>query len=293
MILEVEHQLSYSYSDYVSLNPHYFFLSPKPTPYQYLVSHDLSVLPSPDLLNKNIDQEGNIQHVCFVNLKIKTFEVNSKFVLKSDDFKGLNFVFFPFDCAKIPFIYPKRMAKYVEFVLNSKVIPDEIIDFGKGIMNKVNYNTMDFLMEVTTHIHKNFRYISRERGDAEMAAETLKNQSGSCRDFSVFMMEVCASVGILARFVSGYLYGSELHQHDLHAWVEVLLPGGGWRGFDPTEGRVVDKNYIALAASIESAGLSPVRGTFRSSAHVESVLNTFVTIKEISKNSLENEIELE
>jgi transglutaminase-like putative cysteine protease len=95
------------------------------------------------------------------------------------------------------------------------------------------------------------------------------------------MIEVCASMGILARFVSGYLFGSELHQHDLHAWVEVLLPGGGWRGFDPTEGRIVDKNYIALAASIEAVGLSPVRGTFRSTSNVDSVLNTLVTIKEI------------
>jgi transglutaminase-like putative cysteine protease len=281
MVLEVEHQLSYSYSDYVSLNPHYFFLSPKPTPYQYLIDHELSVLPRPDLLNKNIDQEGNIQHVCFINLKLKTFEVRSKFTIKSEEFKGLNFVFFPFECAKVPFKYPARMAKYVEFILNSRVIADDIKLFGQELAKKTNYRTIDYLMALTTHIHKNFRYISRERGDALPAEETLKSQSGSCRDFSVFMIEVCASMGILARFVSGYLFGSELHQHDLHAWVEVLLPGGGWRGFDPTEGRIVDKNYIALAASIEAVGLSPVRGTFRSTSNVDSVLNTLVTIKEI------------
>jgi transglutaminase-like putative cysteine protease len=280
MILEVEHQLSYSYSDYVGLNPHYFFLSPKPTPYQYLIVHELGILPKPDLLNKNIDQEGNIQHVCFINQRLKTFEVSSKFSIKTDNFKGLNFVFFPFECAKIPFKYPQRMEKYVEFILNSKVISDQVKEYALGVAEKTKYSTIDFLMEVTTQIHKNFRYISRERGDAVSADETLKSLSGSCRDFSVLMMEVCASVGILARFVSGYLYGSELHQHDLHAWVEVLLPGGGWRGFDPTEGRVVDKNYIALAASIESAGLNPVRGTFRASGHVDSVLNTLVTIKE-------------
>lgn len=280
MILEVEHQLSYSYSDYVGLNPHYFFLSPKPTPYQYLIIHELGILPKPDLLNKNIDQEGNIQHVCFINQRLKTFEVSSKFSIKTDNFKGLNFVFFPFECAKIPFKYPQRMEKYVEFILNSKVISDQVREYALSVAEKANYSTIDFLMEVTTQIHKNFRYISRERGDAVSADETLKSRSGSCRDFSLFMMEVCASVGILARFVSGYLYGSELHQHDLHAWVEVLLPGGGWRGFDPTEGRVVDKNYIALAASIESAGLNPVRGTFRASGHVDSVLNTLVTIKE-------------
>jgi transglutaminase-like putative cysteine protease len=282
MILEVEHQLSYSYTDYVGLNPHNFFLSPKPTPYQYLINHELKILPKPDLLNKNIDQEGNIQHICFINLRLKTFEVNSKFSIKTDDFKGLNFVFFPFECTKIPFKYPQRMVKYVEFILNTKTISDEVKSYAFQIAERVNFSTLDFLMALTTQIHKNFRYISRERGDAVSADETLKTQSGSCRDFSVFMMEVCASVGMLARFVSGYLYGSELHQHDLHAWVEVLLPGGGWRGFDPTEGRVVDKKYIALAASIESVGLSPVRGTFRSSGHVDSVLNALVTIKEVN-----------
>lgn len=282
MVLEVEHQLSYSYTDYVSLNPHYFFLSPKPTPYQYLISHELNILPKPDLLNKNIDQEGNIQHVCFINLRLKTFEVNSKFSIKTDDFKGLNFVFFPFECAKIPFKYPQRMAKYVEFILNTKTISDEIKAYALQIAERVNFSTLEFLMALTTQIHQDFRYISRERGNAEAANETLKTQSGSCRDFSVFMMEVCASVGMLARFVSGYLYGSELHKHDLHAWVEVLLPGGGWRGFDPTEGRVVDKNYVALAASIESVGLSPVRGTFRSPGHVDSILNALVTIKEVN-----------
>lgn len=281
MILDVEHQLSYSYSDYVGLNPHYFFLSPKPTPNQYLISHDLSILPRPDILNKNIDQEGNIQHVCFINLKLKTFEVNSRFSLKTEDFKGLNFVFFPFECAKIPFSYPHGMAKYIEFILGNKVILDEVKSLAVDLAEKANYKTIDFLMGLTTYIHKNFRYISRERGNALRAEETLKEQSGSCRDFSVLMIEVCAAMGILARFVSGYLYGSELHQHELHAWVEVLLPGGGWRGFDPTEGRIVDKNYITLAASIEPVGLNPVRGTFRSTGHVDSLLSTKVTIKSI------------
>ena len=281
MILEVEHQLSYSYSDYVGLNPHYFYLSPKPNPYQYLVNHNLSILPKPDLINKNIDQEGNIQHVCFINLQVKTFEVNSKFTIQSDDFKGLNFVFFPFESAKIPFKYPNRMAIYVDFILSTKKISPEIQAYGDKIAQKVSNNTIDFLMELTSDIHRGFGYISRERGNALSAEETLVSKSGSCRDFSVLMIEVCASQGILGRFVSGYLYGSDLHQHELHAWVEVLLPGGGWRGFDPTEGKVVDKNYIALASSIESLGLNPVRGTFRSNNHVESTLITEVTIKEI------------
>jgi hypothetical protein len=281
MILEVEHQLSYSYSDYVGLNPHYFYLSPKASPYQYLGNHELRILPKPNLINKNVDQEGNIQHICFINLQVKSFNVNSKFTIQSDDFKGLNFVFFPFEAAKIPFKYPHRMAIYADFILGTKIIGKEIQAYGDSIAQKVNYDTIDFLMELTSEIYKGFEYISRERGSALTAEETFIAKSGSCRDFSVLMIEVCASQGVLGRFVSGYLYGSDIQQHELHAWVEVLLPGGGWRGFDPTEGKVVDKNYIALASSIESLGLNPVRGTFRSNKHVESTLTTAVTIKEI------------
>lgn len=282
MTLEIEHQLSYSYSDYVGLNPHYFYLSPKASPYQKVLNHDLSILPKPDLLVKNIDQESNIQHICFINQLLKTFEVKSTFTIKTEDFNALNFVFFPFETAKIPFKYPTKLGNYAGFILENQIHDAEVKEYGIEMAEKTKFDTVDFLMELTTHIHHNFRYISRERGDALNGIETLKSQSGSCRDFAVFMMEVCASVGLLARFVSGYLYGSELHQHELHAWVEVFLPGGGWRGFDPTEGRVVDKNYIALASSFESDGLNPIRGTFRSTNFVESILKTEVTIKEIN-----------
>jgi transglutaminase-like putative cysteine protease len=52
-------------------------------------------------------------------------------------------------------------------------------------------------------------------------------------------MAAARSQGFAARFVSGYLYGAEEDDgNDLHAWAEVYVPGGGWRGFDPTAGLV-------------------------------------------------------
>lgn len=281
MILKVEHSLFYTYADTVSLNPHYFYLSPVPNPYQQVSGFCLDVTPGADKLTRNIDQEGNIQHVCFVNTPTDKFEVKTSFVLHSEEFNSLDFIIFPFAASKIPLVYPSKHATYFELLLKVNPVCSEVQRLGDSLAAESGHDTIGFLLVVITYISSNFRYISRERGDALAPEETLRTQSGSCRDFSVLMLGLCASQGLMARFVSGYLFGSERHQHDLHAWVEVFLPGGGWRGFDPTEGQVVDKNYIALAASLESGGISPVRGSYRANGNVESGLETHVDIKEI------------
>jgi transglutaminase-like putative cysteine protease len=106
----------------------------------------------------------------------------------------------------------------------------------------------------------------------------LISRKGTCRDYAVLMIAACKALGLAARFVSGYCYGSELQAHELHAWVEVYLPGAGWRGFDPTEGRIVDFHYIALASSAQAELINPIRGGFRGNA--VSSLNAFVDIQQ-------------
>jgi transglutaminase-like putative cysteine protease len=278
MILEVEHTLNYTYSDDIHLNPHYFYLTPDPTPFQQILSFDLWVYPEPDKLIRNIDQEGNIQHICFVNTLTNVFEVKTKFSLETKAFNTFDFIFFPFETSKFPFAYPGKLAYYTDIYFSSNPVHPEIKALGDKLAKEAGNNTIDFLLAVTTYISSNFRYISRERGEAVAAESTLDTKSGSCRDFSVLMMSICGSQGMVARFVSGYLYGSNRHEHDLHAWVEVFLPGGGWRGFDPTEGQVVNENYITLANSLEPTGINPVRGSFRGGFSVQSKLETHVSI---------------
>lgn len=280
MILEVEHRLSYRYSGFVHLNPHYFYLTPHLTPFQRLISYEMSVLPQADKLIRNIDQEGNIQHVCFVNMDTRLFEIKTAFAIESSDFNTYDFIFFPFETAKLPFRYPEKLARYTDIYFAVNTMNREVSRLSAQLAKEAGYSTLDFLSGVTTYISKNFRYISRERGEAMAPEETLRLGSGSCRDFSVLMMALCTAQGLVARFVSGYLFGSNRHEHDLHAWVEVFLPGGGWRGFDPTEGQSVNRNYITLANSLEPSGVNPVRGSFRGLPGVQSELETFVSIRE-------------
>jgi transglutaminase-like putative cysteine protease len=82
----------------------------------------------------------------------------------------------------------------------------------------------------------------------------------------VLFCEACRSRGIPARFVSGYEREASLQERShMHAWAEVYLPGGGWRGYDPSQGLAVSTTHVALAAAADPAMAAPITGTYRGS----------------------------
>ncbi|MGL4629648.1 MAG: transglutaminase family protein [Leadbetterella sp.] len=274
MIIEAKHILDYSYEEPVVLNPQYLLLTPGVSAYQTLLAHDISISPEPTKIVRNVEQENNIQHLLYINSPLQNFRVESCFKVDSPTFNSLDFIFFPFECSMIPFKYPAKLSTYVGLALKQKKIAPEIRSFAQDLVEDAGNDTLAFLIKLTETIKARFLYQVRQEGDPQSPEFTLEYQIGSCRDFSVFMMEVCSAVGLMPRFVSGYYFPEDKSNFDLHGWVEILLPGGGWRGFDPTEGQVVDHRYIALARSIEPRGIVPLRGSFRSTyalqAHFES-----------------------
>ena len=92
-------------------------------------------------------------------------------------------------------------------------------------------------------------------------------------------MEACRAIGLAARFVSGYQEGDlDSSDRHLHAWAEVYLPGAGWRGYDPTQGRVVADRHIALVASALSRYAAPLSGAFQPGG-VQSSMTYELTIQ--------------
>ena len=98
--------------------------------------------------------------------------------------------------------------------------------------------------------------------------ETLKLGSGSCRDFAVLMIEAVRSLGLAARFVSGYLYvpengsGGRVGGGATHAWLEVYIPGAGWIEYDPTNGVVGNRDLIRVAVVRDARQAVPLSGTW-------------------------------
>src|SRR5206468_1285636 len=90
---------------------------------------------------------------------------------------------------------------------------------------------------------------------------------GSCRDLAVLMIAALRTLGIAARFVSGYLNLADPDDDSItggntHAWVQALVPGPGWVDFDPSSGTIGNENLIRLAAVDEPQAAVPVQGTF-------------------------------
>jgi transglutaminase-like putative cysteine protease len=130
--------------------------------------------------------------------------------------------------------------------------------------------TLEVLHAITCAIKDRFRYEARDEEGTRTPIETLEHGSGSCRDFALFMMEAVRSLGLAARFVSGYLYEERMPGSDsgvvgggaTHAWVQVYLPGAGWLPFDPTNAIIGDRNLIRVATARDPSQAAPLTGSY-------------------------------
>ena len=147
--------------------------------------------------------------------------------------------------------------------------------------------TLELLQEINTSIFRTFRYRRREEKGVQSPAETLEKGSGSCRDFAAFFMEVCRLLGLAARFVSGYMYSSEITgRMSMHAWAEVFLPGAGWIGFDPSWGILAASQYVPSAVSRHPEQATPISGTYVGTARVFLKSTVDLYVKQVGEPSL-------
>ena len=110
---------------------------------------------------------------------------------------------------------------------------------------------------------KIFKYRSGSTTINTPIEEVLQKKEGVCQDYSHLMIACLRSIGLAARYVSGYvetysLIGSE----QSHAWIDVYIPNESWVGFDPTNNKTSSEQHIRIAMGRDFNDVSPVRGTF-------------------------------
>jgi transglutaminase-like putative cysteine protease len=129
-------------------------------------------------------------------------------------------------------------------------------------------DTSEMLAAMTNAIRRDLTYVAREESGVQDPAKTLRIKSGSCRDFAVLMIEAVRSLGLAARFVTGYLCRPEDRRGErvgggaTHAWLEVYLPGAGWVEFDPTNGIVGNHDLSRVAVARDPRQAVPISGTW-------------------------------
>ncbi len=118
------------------------------------------------------------------------------------------------------------------------------------------------------------------------AAEALELGRGVCQDFAHIMLAACRAVGIPARYVSGYLYSSNLDgsardrtSNASHAWVDAQVDQGTWLSVDPTHDCLQTMNYVRLAVGRDYSDVPPTRGVYKGQA--KETLSVNVSIRAI------------
>lgn len=176
-----------------------------------------------------------------------------------------------------PFIYDSN-----EFPDLMKNIERHYSDPGRLVYNWARQfmapegksETLDLLRAMNHSIKAEFHYLWREEHGPQSPQTTLLRKSGTCRDYALLMMEAVRSLGLAARFVTGYLYdpasdGGErtvVGAGATHAWVQIYLPGAGWVEFDPTNDLIGGRHLIRVGVARDPSQAIPVFGTFSGSA---------------------------
>ena len=272
-ILSVRHLTRYRYANRVAFGEHRMMFRPRESFDQHVLESVLTITPRPAELRYVHDVFGNSIGIARFNTQAKelVFESinrlehhpeNSLDDLKAPDW-GLNAFPFVYNASDEPDLAPSKERIHPD---PNRVLADWSRRFLDGL---TKVDAPHILAAMTLAIHDELIYESRASGPPRSPIETLALGRGTCRDFAVLMMEACRTLGLAARFVSGYLYtparAGEPERRgggNTHAWVRVFLPSGGWAEFDPTNGLVGNRDLIRVAVVRDPAQASALCGTW-------------------------------
>jgi transglutaminase-like putative cysteine protease len=282
MLLEIKHRTHYQYSLPVYLEHFTVRLRPRSDSSQSLQRFTIEVTPHPETVTHCVGLDGNTtESIWFSGLhQHLSIEVHSLVETHYSDPFG--FLLTDAAAMQLPLEYEARLQPALAYYRVRDSDDPRVAEFASDILLAARHQTIPFLSLLAEQIHKRFKYMLREQGDAWTPQETMERGQGSCRDFAMLFIDVCRSAGIASRFVSGYCIGDEAADSHMHAWAEVYLPGAGWRGFDPSRGLATSDDHVAVAVGQSPQDAAPTFGLYRGEA--SSSLSA-----EISIRLLENE----
>jgi transglutaminase-like putative cysteine protease len=280
MLLHVVHATSYDYAPSVRTAQHMAHLKPAHTPRQQLLRHRLTIDPVPAQQGESRDVYGNTRSFFSLQAPHDHLRVEADSLVSTT----------------APPQYPpgpawekvREAMRYhrgshydpaAEFCFASPYVPRhaEFVAYGQPSF-PVGRPVLEGARELMARIHDDFRYEPQATDVNTPALQSLAQRRGVCQDFAHVMLGCLRSLGLPARYVSGYLLtepppgqprlvGSDAS----HAWVAVYLPAedsgpGDWVDLDPTNSQDASDEYVTLAIGRDYADVSPMRGVIHGGA---------------------------
>lgn len=261
--LSVLHRTTFHYFGPVTDSVNTLHLEPRTFPFQQTLSAVIRILPA-TRLRRFTDLFQNITHHFEVPSPHAKLEIESRIKVKN-----------------LPLIIPDEsktatLDSYGDLSIKERIWPflqesrwvskhPEIwrqavdVTIGKPAV-------FDQAMALMNWVHGNFRYDPGSTTVSTHLEDAFRLRAGVCQDFTHVLIGMCRSVGVPARYASGYLYNGPRDRlvgaQASHAWAEVYLPGVGWIGFDPTNNTLADERYVKISIGRDYEDVAPVRGSY-------------------------------
>ncbi len=137
---------------------------------------------------------------------------------------------------------------------------DAIRDFAQTIRAETNGEMLGELHGILDRLHEDMAHDADDAAGAANAAEAFAAKRGPSRDLSHIFIGAAHSLGIPARYVSGYFHHEDATSAQAgHAWAEAYVPKLGWVAFDPAHGFCPTDCHVRVAIGLDALGAAPVR----------------------------------
>lgn len=281
MLYDIYHKTSYSYHSVVTFSHNIARLKPVENSSQKLLNFEMQINPQPYESHSFVDsfQNNNLHmliresHTTLEIISKSKIEISPEVAIQKIEFAKKNSISYEEMLRRFgEFHRDDTMAK--QFLYESELIPhasQAIKDYALKSFSQKR-DIFNSVLEFTQRVFDDFEFVSGFSDITTPPEQIFESKKGVCQDFAQFCISALRSIGISAKYMSGYIEtvpedgSNKLFGVDAsHAWFAVYIPAVGWVEFDPTNNMLVGNQHILLGSGRDYADISPLKGVVFSS----------------------------